>query len=543
MAPLHVILTHVTFDDTFYFLKIARNIALNHKISFDGIEMTNGFQPLWEILLVPIMFFVNNREIALSLSLSLSSLLSMGTLLFLYKIVKTLYSDTAAFFAVIIWGTNIELIRMETSGMEFSLSCVMLSWIIYFYVTRFKLNKNPRGRDYSLLGLLTGFVILARTDAIFITFSFFILICFAKKDRIKSLLRFSVFTSIILLPYFAWNIIYFGKLMPISGAVKEWMSNLIITQTYNGYFSLSYIKNFIFYQAWQGFLSVTWIFNSYFTPFREYLPFLERNFEIKVALLLVLFILFIIIYSIVSYREKSALLKSLNYLSPIFLFILFHYTYYHFYSFWESMSTYYAVEYLVAIIIISMSLDFFFTEIIKKAISNETIFKGVTFSLIFFMTIYLYILLGNYGVKNKLRTGDSLKAPAITWPADEMLEAAKWINANVEKGTRVGCWDAGIIGYFTDCHVICLDGLVNDFELLKFKKNGKFDKYIKEKNIAYIAQFFNEDELNNPIPFRRAYTEIMEFNKIRYSDYFSSSISLIYRKESGFRDFYVYKLR
>ena len=66
-----------------------------------------------------------------------------------------------------------------------------------------------------------------------------------------------------------------------------------------------------------------------------------------------------------------------------------------------------------------------------------------------------------------------------------------------------------------------MDGLVNNFELLKFKKEGNIDKYIKKKNITYIAQFFNEDEMNHPIPYRRAYEEIMEFNKAKrfWNDY------------------------
>jgi len=542
-APIYIILSHVTFDDTFYFLKVARNIALNHVISFDGIEMTNGFQPLWEILLVPIMFFTKNRETALSLSLSLSSLLGIGTSLFLYKIVTILCNEGAALLAVLIWSTNIHLIRMETSGMEFSLSGLMLSWFIYFYIKRIKLNGDFNSSNYFSLGLLAAFVVLARVDAIFLIFSFLVLILFEKKNRFKKALNFSFSSSIILLPYLAWNLICFDHVMPISGAVKEWISNRIIEVTYNGYFNLSYFKRFIVSQCLQGFLDITGIFNIYFIPLTKYLPFLEKNIEIKVAIFLFLSLLCAIIYSVIRSGKGSKLFTGLMSLSPIFLFIFFHYTYYHFYSFWEPMGTYYAVEYLIVVILVSISLDFLFSEVIKSIISNEIILKRMTYFLIFSISLYSYILLWNYGVKNKIQLMDRSKITSGTWPVVEMLEAAKWINKNVSKDAIIGCWDAGIIGYFSDCHVVSLDGLVNNFELLKFKKEGNIDKYIKKKNITYIAQFFNEDEMKNPVPYRRAYMEIKEFNKIRNSAFFKPSIRLIKLREAGFRDFYFYKLR
>ena len=278
-APLPVILSSVTFDDTFYFLKVARNIALDHRVSFDGIEMTNGFQPLWEILLVPIMYLIKDLRTALSLSLTLSSVLSIGTLLFLYKIVKTLCNERAAFLAVIIWSTNVGLIRMETSGMEFSLSCFMLSWIIYFYIKHFGMKEESISKNYRLLGFLSGFVILARTDAIFIIPSFLIFILFQKKDKFKKTLSFTISSSIVLAPYFIWNLVCFGHIMPISGAVKERMSNKIIEQTYNGYFNLSYIEKYISYYFWQGFLDITGTYNIYLIRLENFLPFLGKNLD------------------------------------------------------------------------------------------------------------------------------------------------------------------------------------------------------------------------------------------------------------------------
>ena len=51
--PVETLVTKVTPDDTFYYLQIARNIVDGNGPSFDGINNTNGFHPLWLAALLP----------------------------------------------------------------------------------------------------------------------------------------------------------------------------------------------------------------------------------------------------------------------------------------------------------------------------------------------------------------------------------------------------------------------------------------------------------------------------------------------------------
>ena len=39
-------------DDFFYYLKIADQILAGHGISFDGLHATNGFHPLWLVVVL-----------------------------------------------------------------------------------------------------------------------------------------------------------------------------------------------------------------------------------------------------------------------------------------------------------------------------------------------------------------------------------------------------------------------------------------------------------------------------------------------------------
>jgi hypothetical protein len=53
--PVGGLLGRLVPDDGFYYLKIARNVALTGFQSFDGINWTNGFHPLWGWLLMGLM--------------------------------------------------------------------------------------------------------------------------------------------------------------------------------------------------------------------------------------------------------------------------------------------------------------------------------------------------------------------------------------------------------------------------------------------------------------------------------------------------------
>src|SRR5215204_7141448 len=43
-----------TRDDAYYYFKVAQNISEGHGSTFDGINRTNGYHPLWMLICVPI---------------------------------------------------------------------------------------------------------------------------------------------------------------------------------------------------------------------------------------------------------------------------------------------------------------------------------------------------------------------------------------------------------------------------------------------------------------------------------------------------------
>ena len=53
------------YDDSFYAFQIARNIAGGQGATFDGVHPTNGFQPLYVAILVPIYLLFGSDPVVL----------------------------------------------------------------------------------------------------------------------------------------------------------------------------------------------------------------------------------------------------------------------------------------------------------------------------------------------------------------------------------------------------------------------------------------------------------------------------------------------
>jgi hypothetical protein len=60
-------------DDAFYYFQIARHLAQGDGVTFDGLTATNGFHPLWLVLITPFFYlFPGNPELPIHLALALS---------------------------------------------------------------------------------------------------------------------------------------------------------------------------------------------------------------------------------------------------------------------------------------------------------------------------------------------------------------------------------------------------------------------------------------------------------------------------------------
>jgi hypothetical protein len=142
-------------DDAFYYLLPAWNAAQGLGFSFDGMEPTYGFQPLWTMVLAVASLLLPTKAALVPTALLLGATLHViaGLLIFLWFEREALARGGVV--AAAIWLLNPNVVVLQASGMESCLVAVLLLATL--------LLLPSRGGGLSL-GLALGLLFLARVS-------------------------------------------------------------------------------------------------------------------------------------------------------------------------------------------------------------------------------------------------------------------------------------------------------------------------------------------------------------------------------------------
>ncbi|MCA9573619.1 MAG: hypothetical protein KC656_37550, partial [Myxococcales bacterium] len=110
------------FDDSFYYLEIARHIVAGQGSTFDGIHPTNGYHPLWMAVCTAVMALGADTDTAPRLLLTGQLLAWAGVLVALLRRARGLLPG----LAVVLLGTHPFLRKAVANGMEST--AVVVAW-------------------------------------------------------------------------------------------------------------------------------------------------------------------------------------------------------------------------------------------------------------------------------------------------------------------------------------------------------------------------------------------------------------------------------
>lgn len=207
-------------DDFFYYLKIALNLAAGHGSTFDGIHHTNGYQPLW-LLVITALVKVAPLSAALFVILCLMCVSIMATYaLSLATFNRVAQNEFVASLAAAFIAFS--AIRLIHGGMEVVLT-IPLALALCCFRTRPRFAWTAR--NAAIYGLLASLVVLSRLDSLLLIAPLFLMELFWPQN-IRHSFRFFAAAALALglLPvfiYFVINLHYFGVLLPISGLAKQ----------------------------------------------------------------------------------------------------------------------------------------------------------------------------------------------------------------------------------------------------------------------------------------------------------------------------------
>jgi hypothetical protein len=223
LEPLHSGLPWMTYeeDDFFYYLKIAQNLAHGAGSTFNGVVPTNGYHPLW-MMVVTVFSFFTSKPRAILIFLSACSFISTVATYFLSRTLIRLSGGGRIIANALAAYVALYSLHIFTGGMEVILT-VPLAFAVL--VVAQKTAWWQRGLWQSAcLGLLVSAMVLSRLDSILMATLIFVALLLNPVTR-RSLRREHWVGLVIgLLPlaiYFLSNQVFFHTWLPVSGMAKQ----------------------------------------------------------------------------------------------------------------------------------------------------------------------------------------------------------------------------------------------------------------------------------------------------------------------------------
>lgn len=203
-------------DDLFYYTQIAGQLSSGGGLTFDGVHLTNGFQPLFLILLLPFgKWMLHDVTASYQITLTLCSFLFLLSSFQFYLLLKKELglTKTISSVSVFVMLLHPKLLSVTFNGTEASLSFLMiiLSFRAFFWMKEQK--------HLFLSSVIFAGLVITRMDFAFILFLLFAFSVYQKHSFIHWV-KPLVFPSLLFSSWLLFNFLMSGDIMPSSGIAK-----------------------------------------------------------------------------------------------------------------------------------------------------------------------------------------------------------------------------------------------------------------------------------------------------------------------------------
>ncbi len=450
-ADIHKLIM-LTPDDAHYFFQIARNAATGSGQSFDGINPTNGFQPLWMYALVPMFWiFGGSPEFLVKVCLIYQLPFLAVAAWLLWKLWNGISGSRAALLGVMLYIPSV--LVTSAKGME---SCVLILTLValLYAAWNWKLFSRRNWRRECAFGLLLGLVFLARLDMIFfaiVTAAFGLLQATHEKSLspLKRILWIGTGSAAVVLPYLIHNQVVFGSMMPISGQLKSTFPHVS--------FSLDNVLHHTRTKlAMVGMMAVylVWYWTQRRNSKRQ--TSIDKSKSLRVdapdgsgegrAL----------------YRAMIAALAAGN---------LLHYLYTALFLEWAVGGGWHYTSY-----------NLFFVLAVVEWVQTYALDQRTIFTRVYRAAMVGLLLAAGYFVYFSTAGGQNYHIANLC-----SYDAALWARANTQPGEVFAFKDTGVFGFYSDRRTINLDGLVNNMEFQDAIRDKNLRGYFDRKGVDYLV--------------------------------------------------------
>lgn len=411
-------------DDAFYYFKIARNVANGYGFSFDTINPTNGYQPLWMYLLLVPAYITRQMHVEVfpRVALVYQAMLLLVAVALLHKALIRSCNLPA-----VLMGDAFALVlglRVFVNGMESTTVFLVFAGIVW-YLSR-QAGDSQDAAYFALVGLLSGVLFLARLDNIFIVLAWTVghaLLRNEARMRWSHLLLMAGAVGLVAVPYLLYNYVAFGDLVPISGKLKSSFPRV-------EHPDLSRIPLHSYFVLVICLFAVLWLWRKMEQP-RMLLLFLSA-WSAGIWLHALHTVLFM----------KWAVFK------------------WHFASYWIPLT-----------VIVPLLL----TRWQQSRYATPAYLAGVVVwgSLVLSLGQFFWQAWRGKELPDWHRVG---------------YRAAVWARQNTPPQVVFAMKDCGVFGYYSDRRVVNLDGVVNNTELQTYLHRQQLGRYLARKGVRFLVQ-------------------------------------------------------
>jgi len=463
--PVQKSVAFSAIDDGLYYPKLARNIVTRHMCTYDGVTKTNGFHPLWLLLLLPVYGCVPGYLSALKAVYFLIFLIQLISILLFAEIARrTRMSNTGFILGVFLLVLNIRSFTVFFSLLESPL--VLLCYLAYlFFCLHTGSTRFSKPIPAAIAGMLIGICFLARLDGFLLAVAYgtvWLLRVILRQNAFREAWRGALFSAagclLPVVPYLLWNVSSFGHVETVSAWQKVSISSPVK--------SCKIITSWCRYQ---------------FVPRVKYILGIESIPDNWIIALMVLAALGALVFILTGSRRQR-MIKKLRFCPEFMFFVPLH-------------ALFIA---LLTPLEASASAWYWVPEILLLALLAGACMPEMKVGPIQLLPIAVTLLmmaqLAFYPVYLSRKTMSFAK-----------LEVADFLQKHCEKNVRGAMFDSGIVSYFSQRDFVGLNGLIGDFKLATLIRDRQYDTLAKTYDVSLLV-------LDSPPDLLREFSSLVLFS-------------------------------
>ncbi len=206
-------------DDFYYYLKVAQNLAHGRGSTFNRIVATNGYHPLYLLVITAICRSTNSLDHILTAVWLLATAMTVVVFQYAYRILRS-FSPRVPVCAAAACFLAVACLDLFRDGMEVILVIPLALGLVLLLV---------RGEEWTAwrcfaASLTAAAMVLARLDSALLVMALGVLLAFSRRARAGVTSRKAVAVMGGMIPvaiYLAINVLHFHVLLPVSGEAKE----------------------------------------------------------------------------------------------------------------------------------------------------------------------------------------------------------------------------------------------------------------------------------------------------------------------------------